>query len=68
MLHWDTNPSRSQLRPAFSLGADNADVKVVNLMGGASSLGVNSLDVIDDMVVVGTDNEALVLFNKLPLH
>lgn len=59
---------RSQLQPAFSMGTDKSDIRITNLMSGASSLAVNSLDVADDMVVAGTDNEALLLFNHLPLH
>ena len=67
LLHWDTNTTRSQLRANFSLGAENPDIKISNLMGNTLSLGVNSVDVLGDLLIAGTDNEAALLFNQLPL-
>jgi hypothetical protein len=67
LLHWDSNTTRSQLRAGFSLGAENPDIKISNLMGDSLSLGVNSVDVVGDLLIAGTDNEAVLLFNQLPV-
>lgn len=50
------------------LGGDKGDVRVSTLLGGTTTLGVNSLDVADDLLVAGTDNEALLLLNHLPVY
>lgn len=65
-IHLKTKPSGSVMNPWLSCGASKHHIDICSLIP-SSNKPINSLDIVEDTLICGSDNEAIYIISKLKL-